>query len=494
MSLLKRAFLYVARKKTRSILLLLVTCVMSAFLLIGISIKSSADQAAKELRKSMGGSFIVKIDNNAPERCEAVTHESGYSYIRYKGPFITEEMLQSILAVEGVSGYTVNHNYMSLFVDLDLFPGMYADMYKDIVQNDYPDKEPPDRRADYQVAMNSTLLFGEKDSQMQEYFRSGALTLVSGRHLTKGDERQALISADMAKRNDLTIGDTFTVENKEGNVMISDDPVRPMGPPVELTVLGIFDVNFQQEISIFTTEDMIAHNYIFTDTDTYTQLREYRGIKEDSAYSELTFFVDDPQMSDRVLNKVRSLKNIEWDKYILKLDDSSYRASIKPLQRMSGFSAFLMTASVLGVLTVQYLILNMWTRGRRKEIGILLSIGIQKRMIRMQLILESVMICAAALMFALCIAGFASGHLGRLAERATAPDAGGDAFTVEYDTGELAPDIDKVSASPVQLSYPVSPANIFAVAVLTLGVTVLSVFLASIQALKMKPKDILSSI
>ena len=60
MSLIKRVLLYLLRKRGRSILLMVIIFIMSTFLLVGISVKSSADQAAEELRKSIGSSFILE--------------------------------------------------------------------------------------------------------------------------------------------------------------------------------------------------------------------------------------------------------------------------------------------------------------------------------------------------------------------------------------------------------------------------------------------------
>ena len=53
MSPLKRAWLYVIRKKSRSILLFLVTFVLACCLLAGAALKSSADAEAAQIRQSI---------------------------------------------------------------------------------------------------------------------------------------------------------------------------------------------------------------------------------------------------------------------------------------------------------------------------------------------------------------------------------------------------------------------------------------------------------
>jgi len=181
------------------------------------------------------------------------------------------------------------------------------------------------------------------------------------------------------------------------------------------------------------------------------------------------------------------------DGLLLELDDVAYRASVGPLQQMSGLSSFLMIASMLGVVIILYLILNMWTKGRKREIGVLLSIGIKKAGIRAQLILECVLVGAAALLLSFLVAGYAVSGFGAYAEEMAAPDPRAEMYTVEVDR-QFNPVIEKVSSEPVRLDYTLDFSSAAMVAALTLGLTAGSVALASVQPLRMKPKDILLSI
>ena len=495
MSLLNRAFLYLIRKKGRSILLFIIMFVMSVLLIAGFTIKASADQAAEELRKSIGSSFNFEITTNNTALYEPVTDESGFTYQKYTGPLITEEMKNRILSIDGVSDYTVKGNALCAYTSLDLYPAYYAERYLEESNNPTPVSQPPFRLKDYEVERKSTLFFGTKNSNLHEYFRTGALRLVQGRSIEEDDINKAIISTDMAQRNNLDIGDTFTAEVKEGNQMISDDPMRIMGEPVELEIIGLFNINFQQDYSGFTTEWDIVDNYIFIDYNSKTELRSYMGVATDNkVYGELTFFVDDPQDLDRVLNKVRAMDGIDWQYYTLELDDVAYRASVKPLTQMSGFSSFLIIASILGVIIMLYLILTMWAKSRKREIGILLSMGKTKANVRWQMILECLFIAAITLILAFAVSRFIISAFGNFSEQLVAPASTGEMYTVDSQIGSLAPVIDKVSTEPVELSYSLSIQNAILIVAIVLGGIVSSVFVATVQVFKMKPKDILSSI
>ena len=322
------------------------------------------------------------------------------------------------------------------------------------------------------------------------------MEIAEGRNLQEGDSFRAVISEKLAERNGLSVGDAFVVENKEGLYRPGDDPFRTWGEPMELTVIGLFHTNFEQETSQYTFEDGYAENLIFTDMDTARQveanlLENGMGSPQGKSYGKATFFVEDPNMLDRVLTEVRSMDRI--DGLLLELDDVAYRASVGPLRQMSGFSSFLVIASMLGVVIILYLILNMWTKGRKREIGVLLSIGIKKAGIRAQLILECVLVGTAALLLSFLVAGYAVSGFGAYAEEMAAPDPRGEMYTVEVDR-QFNPVIEKVSSEPVRLDYTLDFSSAVLVAALTLGLTAGSVALASVQPRRMKPKDILSSI
>jgi len=192
-----------------------------------------------------------------------------------------------------------------------------------------------------------------------------------------------------------------------------------------------------------------------------------------------------------VLAEVRSLDGING--ILLELDDVAYRASVKPLQQMSGFSSFLIIISILGVLIILYLILNMWTKSRKREIGILLSFGVKKINIRLQLILECVLISAVALILSFSIAGYTVGVFGEFTEQMATPQVQEERYEAEVDEN-FNIEIEKVSADSIQLDYALDFKIAILIIALVLGLSVGSVCIVSIQTLRMKPRDILSSI
>ena len=58
----KRAALYLMRKKGRAILMSILMFTMSCFIIVGISLKNSADREISNLRKNLGTGFVLEAD------------------------------------------------------------------------------------------------------------------------------------------------------------------------------------------------------------------------------------------------------------------------------------------------------------------------------------------------------------------------------------------------------------------------------------------------
>ena len=58
MNFISRAWLYIIRKKGKSILLFIVLFIMATFVLTTLSLGTATEAAQQNLRKSLGGSFI----------------------------------------------------------------------------------------------------------------------------------------------------------------------------------------------------------------------------------------------------------------------------------------------------------------------------------------------------------------------------------------------------------------------------------------------------
>ena len=62
MNFMNRAWLYIIRKKGKSILLFVILLVMATFVLTALALGNASQSAQRDLRKSLGGTFLVGFD------------------------------------------------------------------------------------------------------------------------------------------------------------------------------------------------------------------------------------------------------------------------------------------------------------------------------------------------------------------------------------------------------------------------------------------------
>lgn len=481
MSHWKRALLYLGRKRGRTLLLTALLFAMSCFVLVGIFLKNSADRETELLRQSLGSGFILEADLSN-ELYYETRDGGGYTYSAFVGPDVTKEMLEQIMSMDGVVDYSANLSD-SVWVALDLKPGSWAASEP---SKDFPEKQ-------LEIWRHCTQVWACRKGELDINFPIGALSISEGRNIEEGDHFKAVISEYFAEKNNLIVGDTITVETKEGMFQPSKEPAKRWGEAIDLEIVGLFQVNFEQTSSIFTPESAHLVNQIYTDLDTHTVLQKNLGKKEvDDSYSKITFFVDDPANLDSIMMQIEESNDIDIEGLLFYADDTAYQASAQPFHLISLFAAMILVIGIVGMGVLLFLVMNLWVKGRIQEAGILLSAGIGKGSILLQMLTECFVISIAALFLALLLSGPLTDTCAETAKRLTSPTTEKEPY-IARETLSGEPVVTMVSADEVKLDHSVS-FNILVLVVLIVCVTSsVSVLLASIRLLDLEPKRLLQS-
>ncbi len=101
MNIAKQAFLYIIRKRGKSLILLLTLLVISTFVLTGLSILTAAEQSALSLRQSVGGSIKLERDMDNSQNW---TYQQGIGgvLVDYTGTPITDADIEKVMSVKGI--------------------------------------------------------------------------------------------------------------------------------------------------------------------------------------------------------------------------------------------------------------------------------------------------------------------------------------------------------------------------------------------------------
>lgn len=476
----RRAGLYILRKRGRSIVLFFLIFVMATLVFAGFAIKISADREIAQIRRKLGSSFVISEDLENANLYE-MRYEEGYQYMVFTGRPVIMKLVKDVLEVDGVIDYEVSSSEI-VWTNLQLKPGLWAVSE----ENEYTSAEEIELRRQ----VTNAVICDKGDANVN--FRIGAFSIVQGRNIRESDKSAIVISEYLAEKNHVSVGNTVILETKVGVFQPSKTPFETMGTPQELEIVGIYKVNFEQEGSEFTPENEYADNILYIDSYTGMELGKNRSAdQEQDVYSKATFFVEDPQNLEAVMKRVE--KQVDLSGLIVSLDDSTYQKSVKPLRQIGIFALALLISGASGCIVILWFLLKLWIKQRMHEIGILLSIGIRRRKILWQMILEGMMITTVSLVLAIAFAPFFTNAFIRISTEIEKSDQKEVHYTINTKNGEFLPSVGQVSAEDVKLANTYTWIETVFSIVLIYGCTFLSTLLSSVKIMRLSPIMILQS-
>ena len=427
----KRALIYLKRKYNRSILLFLLLFAISLSLSIGLSVWGSIDKVTKEVQQQLGTSFTIKIpqlDSENSDYYEPVTLYDGQGRKKYCGPMLNRDLAQQVLQVDGVSDYNGELKEWVCADSVELISGMADYSYQKALNNpeelqymkELKEKGEIGSLEYYEMRRKATIIYGNTDSSLYDKFRTGSFELIEGRHITAEDKQKTLISDELAKQNNLKIGDTIQISLRGTGILDFQNPKELLGK-LDLEIVGIFHVTGYQATGEWVHEEDITYNWLLTDEDTVEKMTKiqnenfYIDYVKDFCYLNMTFFVDDPARLNEIVDNVRNsgIENIKF--FDISLEDTMYKSTVDPLNSIRNLITGLMLAIVVGCAIVLLIVFTMWVKSRRQEIAIYLSMGMDKASILGQMLVEAVIVaviaCAIAFPLSQPIADFAGNSM-----------------------------------------------------------------------------------
>lgn len=490
MNIVKRALLYLSRKKARSLILFVMMLVMGLFLMVGISIRFSARKAAEDVRKSITTGITIRpnpIDGNLI--FDSSINEEGQVVSTPKVPLLTESKIPQLLRLKGVSGYYTTLGFETLYAGLELKPGYWAASAEEF--RSLGDEENAKCSETY---AHANTFYEVIEGKRHPSFMNGSLELVEGRHIQSGDKGKAVISEELARRNHLQIGDVIESYNFDfltGEIY---------GSAFRSEIVGVFRINFEQPVSESTDESTIISNMLFVDYEMrqWAQVwnnthygRKVSAKQKDRHVGNITLYVEDPLMLDLVREQIERLDTVDWSYYRFERYDHEYQLVAKPLNTMILLSTVLAVFMAVGALVLLSLVFSMWIRGRKREAGILSYVGIKKRKIIFQLLLESVLVAVAAVVLAGFLAKPVTEAVGRGMSDYVNKSLGARPYEVDYNAETRIVTINKTPTEPVALEYHLTWPIMLFVFMAMLLVVMAAVLASSRSILRQKPMDVL---
>ncbi len=455
MNIFKRAWLYITRKRKKSLIMLLILFGMSTAILSGISIKKSTSLTEQNIKQSIQAGFQI----------------SRFMLTDSTKGALTDEMIEKVANLEGIKSYN-----KKLIQDVGVKDINLIQPQNQVVQYD-------------QEFLNEikdvVRLSGNQNSEFDTRFRTGMVKLTEGRHITKDDQHKVLISKELAELNNLKIGSKIAL-NTPKVYQTSKDSL----PDTVVEVVGIFEVINQSSNSAPSHLELVENSFII-DLQTVKAFTG-NGNDDDVIYHVADFTVNDPAKLDSIIEQVKQLP-FNWEHNDLTKNENLYAGISGSLEAMNELVNMMLFGTIIVSIIILVLILTFWIQGRIHETGILLSIGIPKHKIVCQYILELLIVATISFSLSYFSGNAIAQTMGEnLLEKAGNQSqqevmSGFGGFNLGAD-----PESSAIIQTISEIDVTITGEEMIYVAFIGTGIIIASVTLASLSIFRLEPKQILS--
>ncbi|PEC94360.1 permease [Bacillus thuringiensis] len=446
MNFIKRSFLSLQSRKGKSLILLAIFLVVTNLVFAGFTIQSASSKATDLARQQLGADINLRIDIN--KYLEEQNNNQNANEAR-KVPSIEKKEADKLKN----SKYLDHYNYLKSAI---------AELKE--LQN----VEPSGGAQSF--GPNNNLNFtlqGVRDFFSLEAAQDKKLKLIEGEGITSKTigKNVAMIEKKLAEKNNLKLGDKLQI----GEVMDEELTTK------ELEIIGIYES--KEEAPSFGGQSFALlepANQIYVPYSVMNSL-------ENAIYS-----LKDPKDIDAFKEEAKKLGLPAY--YELDAQDNVYKQMIGPIENIASFlKTIVIMVSIVGA-TILGLIIMLSIKERRKEMGILLSIGEKKWKLMGQLLVE--VLCIAVLAFGLSLA----------TGEKVSQKVGDNLLSSEIAKNEDKPEdpIAKLSGNPAadvdpvdNIDVSISTEDLGKVGGIGLGIAMLGTILPALSILRLNPKQIL---
>lgn len=352
--MVKNAIAYVTRKKHRSFIVFIILSLVLSCLYSCLTITKTTKSLESSLYKSSNSSILL-------------TKKSANGYFKindFKNLNNIEEIKEIIPQYEGLAKLT---NTKVVESDQKIKRDDLSDEFKNV------------------VSIEATT-----NTKRNTLFSSGVFTIKEGKNIEKDDKNKIMVHQEFAKKNNLKLNDKIKLKIFDVNQDVSK------AKEYTFEIVGIFSGKKQEKYTGLSSD--FSENSMFVD---YSSAQESLDKKEtEYIANKLTMFTENPENMEKTLNKIKEL-NINSSKYSVVQDNNAFKEALESLGGIKYIINIMTYSIMIGGIIVLSLILILWLRERIYEIGILLSIGINKFKIITQFILELLFISLPAVIVSL---------------------------------------------------------------------------------------------
>ncbi|ARC28001.1 MULTISPECIES: ABC transporter permease [Bacillus] len=472
MNFMKRAILSMKKRVGTSLILMAVFLIVTNLVLAGFTIQNASKKAADAARKKLGADVTLSLDFDKLGQQAQETGEMP------NPPKLNTKEADQLAK----SKYVKDYNYISNTFGI-------SDGLK-LVGASEGEEEGKGKAgmaavrggssSGTEIDMNASFMIeGVRKTALQESFKNGKSKIIDGKPITEQmkDQNVALMEKRLAELNNLKVGDKVKVQSGDKKETL------------EVEIIGIYETN-EQAMGQQAPPIMDPANKLYMPHSTMKKFEVDQGISS----IQVVYFLKDPQNIEAFKKEAKKSK-INFNYYKLDAHDSLYKQMIGPIENISSTSQMIIYIVSIAGAIILGLIIMLSIKGRRKEMGILLSIGEKKWKLMAQFVVE--VVCIAILAFGLSITTGAkvsqyigdnllSSEVATASEETNNPQNGtvmmsGPGGTVQNQKEDP---IDKIDVS-------VTGEDVGKMGGIGLAIAILATLLPALSILRLNPKQIL---
>ena len=378
MNFMKRAILSMKKRIGTSLILMAVFLIVTNLVLAGFTIQNASKKAADAARKKLGADVTLSLDF---DKLGQQARETGEMPNPPKLNMKEADQLAK-------SKYVKDYNYISNTFGI-------SDGLK-LVGASEGEEEGKGKAgmaavrggssSGTEIDMNASFMIeGVRKTALQESFKNGKSKIIDGKPITEQmkDQNVALMEKRLAELNNLKVGDKVKVQSGDKKETL------------EVEIIGIYETN-EQAMGQQAPPIMDPANKLYMPHSTMKKLEVDQGISS----IQVVYFLKDPQNIE-AFKKEAKKSDIDFNYFKLDAHDSLYKQMIGPIENIASTSQMIIYMVSIAGAIILGLIIMLSIKARRKEMGILLSIGEKKWKLMAQFVVE--VACIAILAFGLSL-------------------------------------------------------------------------------------------
>ena len=351
MTTFKRAYLYITRKKVRSIIMFMLLTIMSTVLLSSNILNHTVKGISNKIYESSNFGFTVKNLSKTDKE-------------------ISVKKLDKITNLPDIKG--ANYQFAT---PVNLLGSKVVEGQNNLILDEKTNKN------------NLVMLNANTNTADNSDFKSEVLKLKKGRHIGSEDRNKVLVHEEFAKLNNLDIGSKIKLEKANSSEQKTTNK--------DYEVVGIYSGTKNNEFQGLSSD--FIENAVYTD---YKSSQELSNLIANNKVTSVEYGVEAPTKLDDV---IKAVENLGMNNLMVSKSNKNYELITSSVESITKITNMIRIGSVVVGVVILSLILMFWVRERTYEIGILLSLGTSKINLVLQFVVEVLLVTIFGLITALGI-------------------------------------------------------------------------------------------